>query len=352
MRKWRKAIAGILLVLLSTLKWIVDQIGRAQTVSDLPVMNWLLHPWFPPIGFTCAAILICWGYYDIKIKKEKAGFVAIPENKKRYRKQAIALAGLSIFVVVMLPLTYGVYRRHFAKMPPVAHPDTTTSAAVEAAKPKMQSEEPQRSAGHKLVLMPHRKTGQGSVKLAAIKKSAGDQAAGRALTEQVPAKIAPSQPLSQVTATNNIGYDAKGKLPPMFQFGTLDRGCFDNNTTEGGQIATADKAGTVNATNNVQVPAGSEILVPGNNRAYNYNDWLEFLDDFGSGKVAEQLIKLHEHLEVEWKALPDVERAKYEAAFDVLKGKLQKVNADNYWSILEPLHRAENVPEFVRMPCH
>lgn len=115
MRKYSKPLVAALLFLLSVLRWILDQMGRAQTVKDLPIIAWILSPYFSPMAFTIAVIIGFWAYYDIRLKKEPAGFAAIPKNKRRYRIQAIAGAAIVLVLFIVIPLGYGYYHRYYAK---------------------------------------------------------------------------------------------------------------------------------------------------------------------------------------------------------------------------------------------
>ena len=110
MRKWWKIGGAALLIPLGAIRGIVDAIGEVQTVNDLPIVKWLIHPYFSLGAFTGATILGAWAWYDYRIKKEPAGFVGTPENKRRYQLQAICAAVSAIILVVAVPIVYGHYR--------------------------------------------------------------------------------------------------------------------------------------------------------------------------------------------------------------------------------------------------
>ncbi len=112
MHKLRIPGAAVLFLLLGNIKWIVDTIGEVQTVSELPIIKYILYPAFSPVAFSIAILFIGWAYYDIRWRKEQAGFAAIPENKRRYRNQAIIGASIVLVLFVVAPLGYGYYRRH------------------------------------------------------------------------------------------------------------------------------------------------------------------------------------------------------------------------------------------------
>jgi hypothetical protein len=147
MRRYWKGVVGFILLPLSNLGWILDQVGRAQTVRDLPLLSWILSPYFSPIAFLGASILIARAYYEIRIKKEQAGFQAVPKNKSTYRIQAIS--GVTIFAALFigLPLAYRYYRYLHQKQesglsasenpeppvqPPIAVPSSTSAQPQKA----------------------------------------------------------------------------------------------------------------------------------------------------------------------------------------------------------------------------
>jgi hypothetical protein len=109
-RKWWKVVGGVLFVLLGVIRGIVDAIGEVQTASDLPVLKWVMGRYFPLAAFAAATLLGSWAYYDYRIKKEPAGFVGTPENKRRFRTQAIVGALAVLAVCVFTPLIYSHYR--------------------------------------------------------------------------------------------------------------------------------------------------------------------------------------------------------------------------------------------------
>jgi hypothetical protein len=111
MRKWWKFVGATLLGLLAAVRGIVDAIGELQTVNDLPIAKWLIHPYFSLAAFTGATVLSAFFYFDYRVRKEQAGFVGNPRNRNRYRRQAITGASLLILLLVISPLIYGHYRR-------------------------------------------------------------------------------------------------------------------------------------------------------------------------------------------------------------------------------------------------
>jgi hypothetical protein len=47
-----RALAAVLLFILSVIRGIVDVVGEAQTVSGLPILKWLIDPAFSLVAFT------------------------------------------------------------------------------------------------------------------------------------------------------------------------------------------------------------------------------------------------------------------------------------------------------------
>jgi hypothetical protein len=110
-RRFKKLAGAGFIALLSHAKWALDQFSTAQTLREIPVVKWIFHPWFSPIAFSGAVVLFAWGYYDLRTRKEQAGFAVRPESKSTYRKQAILGAILCLFLFVAVPLLYGHYHR-------------------------------------------------------------------------------------------------------------------------------------------------------------------------------------------------------------------------------------------------
>jgi hypothetical protein len=108
-----KPVVTAILLLLTPIQWILDIVGRVQTVRDLPI-RWVLHPLFPPIAFCLAVLIGAWAYFDFRIKKEPAGFANSPENKRRYATQAILGSAVVITAIIVAPLIYGHYYRKAA----------------------------------------------------------------------------------------------------------------------------------------------------------------------------------------------------------------------------------------------
>jgi hypothetical protein len=100
-------------LLLTPIQWILDTVGRIQTVRDLPI-NWVLHPLFAPIAFCLAVLIGAWAYFDFRIKKEPAGFANSPENRRRYATQASLGAAVVITAFIASPLIYAHYYRKAA----------------------------------------------------------------------------------------------------------------------------------------------------------------------------------------------------------------------------------------------
>jgi hypothetical protein len=100
-RKLWKPVVTVILLLLTPIQWILDIVGRVQTVRDLPI-RWVLHPLFPPIAFCLAVLIGAWAYFDFRIKKEPAGFANSPENKRRYATQAILGTAVAIAAIIDL----------------------------------------------------------------------------------------------------------------------------------------------------------------------------------------------------------------------------------------------------------
>ena len=111
MRRWWKAVAGLVLAALGYLRGFIDLVGEAQTVSDLPVLKWFVHPLFSLAAIGGACVFAAWVYYDLRLKRGQAGFVGTPGSKRRYRNQAIIGAALALTTLVVAPLLYGHYRR-------------------------------------------------------------------------------------------------------------------------------------------------------------------------------------------------------------------------------------------------
>jgi hypothetical protein len=134
-RKWWKTGLTIALALLVPVRWVLDNIGRAQTVSDLPLLKYLLHPYFPPAAFTGCILVGTWAYYELRMKKEQAGFMGMPQNKSRYQHQAILGGATALAVFIIAPLIYGHYRRNSksTETPAVAVGGVIQSAAAQTA---------------------------------------------------------------------------------------------------------------------------------------------------------------------------------------------------------------------------
>ena len=111
MRRYWKPIAGITLFIFGIARWIIDIIGKAQVVSDLPIVRWILHPYFPPVAFVLASVLVGWGYYDIAVRKHPAGFIGEPERRDRLVWKSVAWVGLVILGFVGGPLAYSRWHR-------------------------------------------------------------------------------------------------------------------------------------------------------------------------------------------------------------------------------------------------
>jgi hypothetical protein len=107
----RKVAGAIFLVPLGAIRGIVDRIGEVQTVNDLPVIKWLIHPYFSLAAFSGAVWRGGWAYYDFRIKKEQAGFLIVPEKKNRYRRQAIIWILSALVLFIILALIYGHFHR-------------------------------------------------------------------------------------------------------------------------------------------------------------------------------------------------------------------------------------------------
>jgi hypothetical protein len=154
-RKWWKSAVAIFLTVLGPVRWIVDTIGRAQTVSDLPFVKYLLHPYFPPMAFTAAVLFGAWAYYDLRMKKEHAGFIGTPENKNRYRKQAISGAVVVLAVIVVAPLIYGRFHR-------TSKTFVASAIPAQSAKNQTQNIDPSSPAATPSQPLPPKTTAQGN----------------------------------------------------------------------------------------------------------------------------------------------------------------------------------------------
>ena len=186
-----------------------------------------------------------------------------------------------------------------------------------------------------------------------------------ALRETLPS--APEQPSpggESMTVTDNQFRASplrSSSAPPlaMFDVKQLDAGCFDNNTAVGMEILKADKVGRIATRNNVAYsdPTARSAPYAGIDRSYNYSDWLDFLDRFDDivvyGKSpAEHIGKLRTRLESEWGSMSADQRDKRRQELESLANRLATATPKTYWSVTEPLRHAENVPPFVRLPCH
>lgn len=167
MRKWWKVGGSVLFVLLGVIRGIVDAIGEVQTASDLPVQKWLMGRYFPLAAFAAATLLGAWAYYDYRIKKEPAGFVGTPENKRRFRKQGIVGALAVLAVCVFTPLIYSHYRHAASKSV------TTTSNSFSFQNGTSASDKPTtpQPLSNLQAAAPKQQTGKGSIS-AAIQKPA------------------------------------------------------------------------------------------------------------------------------------------------------------------------------------
>ncbi len=165
---------------------------------------------------------------------------------------------------------------------------------------------------------------------------------------------------SSLTGMDNIVRGTSGdQQSALFDVKQLDDGCFDNNTVVGNtEILKAEKAKSVVGTNNVGYrDPNARPIIRGNDRRYNYNDWLDFLEGVDGtvvdGKLTtDSVAQLRTRLESEWSSLDVTEREKRRHELDSLEEKLKSATRQTYWSITEPLRHAENVARFVRMPCH
>jgi hypothetical protein len=110
MRKRWKIPGAISLLVLGYVRGLVDVIGEVQTVNELPILKWVIHPYFSFAATSAAIILGAWAYYDIRVKKAHAGFIGAPENKRSYKKQAIVGAIILLVVFTVAPLFYGYLR--------------------------------------------------------------------------------------------------------------------------------------------------------------------------------------------------------------------------------------------------
>jgi hypothetical protein len=111
MRRFARLLWVLILLILGALRQIIDVIGEAQTVASLPVLKWVISPWFSFAFFTMAVLVMARSYYVERIRKEPAGFAAVPYAKNEYRNQAIVGAGVVILLFVLAPIVYGHYRR-------------------------------------------------------------------------------------------------------------------------------------------------------------------------------------------------------------------------------------------------
>ncbi len=139
MRRYWKALVAVLFFPFSIIKWILDQVGRAQTVRDIPILAWILSPYFSPVVFSVAVIMGFWAWYDVRVKKDQAGFLAVTGNKRRFKKQAVFGVAITLFLFIVTPLGYGYYHRHHAKAPQMdaGHP------APQPTAPTPQPKEPE-----------------------------------------------------------------------------------------------------------------------------------------------------------------------------------------------------------------
>jgi hypothetical protein len=105
-RKYWKPIFGFIWLLLSLVPWILDQIGRLQTLTDLPIFSWISSRYFPPISFSVAVVALGWAYYDMMIRKQPAGFGLDLEKRSQIRTPTILTVSTIILVVVIVPILY------------------------------------------------------------------------------------------------------------------------------------------------------------------------------------------------------------------------------------------------------
>lgn len=122
MRKYWKGLLGVGLLAVSHLGWILDQFGRADMLRNLPVLNWILSPYFPPVAFIGCVVFIGWAYYDIAIHKEPAGFGLDVKKRHRIRRNIASVALAVIVMFVAIPAIYGYVRRHRNKIHEAAQP--------------------------------------------------------------------------------------------------------------------------------------------------------------------------------------------------------------------------------------
>jgi hypothetical protein len=141
MRKNWKAILGVLLIPISHAVWFLDQIGRAQTVSALPILGWIFSPYFSPIAFTAAVGLCGWAYWDLAIRKHPAGFIGMPAERSKLAWKVGGIVAAVIVLLVVAPLIYGHYHHttiSTASSSPVksitnSHSDTNNAGTASTA---------------------------------------------------------------------------------------------------------------------------------------------------------------------------------------------------------------------------
>src|SRR5579862_5548906 len=104
MRRDWKLLATMASLPLGSIGWILDQIGRAQTVKDLPIIKWALSPVFPPIVFSVGVVFYAWHWIELKTRRQDAGFRLDASERKTAKRRAILAATLAILIIVVAPL--------------------------------------------------------------------------------------------------------------------------------------------------------------------------------------------------------------------------------------------------------
>lgn len=111
MRRWWKAIAAVLFLLLGWLRGLIEVIGDAQTVSDLPIyLKWLISPYVSLSAIGAGAVFIGWLYYDHKIRRGSAGFLSDPQDRKGYLIKATIAVACVMVVFIGIPIAIGHWK--------------------------------------------------------------------------------------------------------------------------------------------------------------------------------------------------------------------------------------------------